>query len=74
MEQIDSDNFQILAMINELKRNQEEITKRVSNGQSRLNEMNAKKDNLLKELAEMEERTRLLEDRKEIYYPKVMRD
>jgi predicted nuclease with TOPRIM domain len=61
-------------MINELKRNQEEITKRVSNGQSRLNEMNAKKDNLLKELAEMEERTRLIEDRKEIYYPKVMRD
>jgi predicted nuclease with TOPRIM domain len=74
LEQIDSDNFQILAMINELKRNQEEITKRVSNGQSRLNEMNAKKDNLLKELAEMEERTKLMEDRKEIYYPKVMKD
>ena len=74
MEQIDSDNFQILAMINELKRNQEEITKRVSNGQSRLNEMNAKKDNLLKELSEMEERTRLIEDRKENYYPKVMKD
>ena len=46
----------------------------MSNGQSRLNEMNAKKDNLLKELAEMEERTRLLEDRKENYYPKVMKD
>ena len=74
MEQIDSDNFQILAMINELKRNQEEITKRVSNGQSRLNEMNVKKDNLLKELSEMEERNRLIEDRKENYYPKVMRD
>lgn len=74
MEQIDSDNFQILAMINELKRNQEEITKRVSNGQSRLNEMNVKKDNLLKELSEMEERNRLIEDRKENYYPKVMKD
>jgi chromosome segregation ATPase len=61
-------------MINELKRNQEEITKRVSNGQSRLNEMNLKKDNLLKELSEMEERNRLIEDRKENYYPKVMKD
>jgi hypothetical protein len=36
--------------------------------------MKAKKANLLKELADMEERTRLIEDRKENYYPKVMKD
>lgn len=71
---MDSDNIQILGMINDLKTNHEEIIKRVSTGQSRLDLMKAKKANLLKELAEMEERTRLIEDRKENYYPKAMKD
>ncbi len=71
---MDSDNIQILDMISDLKANHEEIIKRVSTGQSRLDLMKAKKANLLKELAEMEERTRLIEDRKENYYPKAMKD
>jgi hypothetical protein len=57
-----------------LKTNHEEIIKRVSAGQTRLDLMKAKKANLLKDLADMEERTRLIEDRKENYYPKVMKD
>ena len=71
---MDSDNIQILDMISDLKTNHEEIIKRVSTGQTRLDLMKAKKANLLKELAEMEERTRLIEDRKENYYPKAMKD
>ena len=71
---MDSDNIQILDMISDLKTNHEEIIKRVSTGQTRLDHMKAKKANLLKELAEMEERTRLIEDRKENYYPKAMKD
>ncbi len=36
--------------------------------------MRAKKANLLKELSDMQERMRLIEDRKENYYPKVMKE
>jgi len=71
---MDSENIQILDKINELKGNHEQIITRVTTGQSRLDEIKVKKANLLKELAEMEERTRLIEDRKENYYPKVMKD
>jgi hypothetical protein len=71
---MDSDNLQILEKISDLKTNHEEIIKRVSAGQIRLDLMKAKKANLLKDLADMEERTRLIDDRKENYYPKVMKD
>jgi hypothetical protein len=71
---MDSENIQILDKISELKGNHEQIISRVTTGQSRLDEIKVKKANLLKELAEMEERTRLIEDRKENYYPKVMKD
>ena len=71
---MDSENLQILDKISELKGNHEQIISRVTTGQSRLDEIKVKKANLLKELAEMEERTRLIEDRKENYYPKVMKD
>jgi len=71
---MDSENILILDKISELKGNHEEIINRVTTGQSRLDEMKAKKAKLLKELTEMEERTRMIEDRKENYYPKVMKE
>ena len=74
MEQMDSENVKILDKISELENNHEEITQRVTSGQSRLEEIKAKKANLLKELANMQERTRLIEDRKENYYPKFMKE
>ncbi len=71
---MDSENILIHDKISELKSNHEEIINRVTTGQSRLDEMKAKKAKLLKEITEMEERTRMIEDRKENYYPKVMKE
>ncbi len=71
---MDSENILIHDKISELKGNHEEIINRVTTGQSRLDEMKAKRAKLLKEITEMEERTRMIEDRKENYYPKVMKE
>lgn len=74
LDEIDNDNIKFLAKIESLKSTHEEISQRVACGKSKLEEMKAKKAKLLEELNGMEKRMRLIEERSEHYYPKIMKE